>query len=34
MRTVDVFNIMSLDGFYEGPGANVMALNTDAAFDS
>jgi dihydrofolate reductase len=33
MRPVIVSNIMSLDGFYEGPGQNVMALNMDEAFD-
>jgi dihydrofolate reductase len=25
---------MSLDGYYEGPGRNVMALNMDEAFDA
>jgi dihydrofolate reductase len=34
MRTVIVCNIMSLDGRYEGPGRDVMALNMDAAFDA
>jgi len=34
MRTVIVSNIVSLDGFYEGPGGDVMALNMDAAFDA
>jgi dihydrofolate reductase len=34
VRPVIVCNIMSLDGFYEGPGRNVMALNMDEAFDS
>ncbi len=34
MRTVVVSNIVSLDGFYEGPGGDVMALNMDAAFDA
>jgi dihydrofolate reductase len=34
MRTVIVCNIMSLDGYYEGPGRNVMALNMDEAFDA
>jgi dihydrofolate reductase len=34
MRAVIVSNIMSLDGFYEAPGRNVMALNMDAAFDA
>src|SRR5215210_5960706 len=33
MRRVIVSNIMSLDGQYEGPGGNVMALNMDQAFD-
>jgi dihydrofolate reductase len=33
MRPVIVSSIMSLDGFYEGPGQNVMALNMDEAFD-
>jgi dihydrofolate reductase len=33
MRAVIVSNIMSLDGFYEGPGQNVMALKMDEAFD-
>ena len=34
MRTVVVSNIVSLDGFFEGPGGSVMALNMDAAFDA
>ncbi len=34
MRRVVVCNIMSLDGYYEGPGRNVMALNMDEAFDA
>ncbi|ADD45361.1 dihydrofolate reductase family protein [Stackebrandtia nassauensis] len=34
MRTVIVSNIMSVDGYHEGPGGNVMALNMDAAFDA
>jgi dihydrofolate reductase len=34
MRPVIVSNIMSLDGYYEGPGGNVMALPMDAAFDA
>jgi dihydrofolate reductase len=34
MRSVIVCNIMSLDGYYEGPGRNVMALNMDEAFDA
>ena len=40
MRTLIVSNIMSLDGYYEGPGKNVMALfdyrwdyPTDESFD-
>jgi dihydrofolate reductase len=31
---VIVSNIVSLDGYYEGPGGNVMALNMDEAFDA
>jgi dihydrofolate reductase len=34
MRSVIVCNIMSIDGYYEGPGGNVMALNMDEAFDA
>ena len=34
MRRVIVSNIMSLDGYYEGPGRDVMALNMDEAFDA
>ena len=34
MRSLVVCNIVSLDGFYEGPGGNVMALNMDEAFDA
>ena len=34
MRTVVVSNIISLDGSFEGPGGDVMALNMDAAFDA
>lgn len=34
MRSVIVTNIMSLDGYYEGPGGNVMVLPMDAAFDA
>lgn len=34
MRTVIVCNIMSLDGYYEGPSGNIMALNMDEAFDA
>ena len=34
MRSVIVSNIISLDGSFEGPGGDVMALNMDAAFDA
>ena len=34
MRSVIVSNIMSVDGFYEGPGRNMMVLNMDSAFDT
>ena len=34
MRTVIVSNIVSVDGSFEGPGGDVMALNMDAAFDA
>jgi dihydrofolate reductase len=34
MRKLIVINIMSLDGYYEGPEQNVMALPMDEAFDS
>lgn len=34
MRKVIVCNIMSLDGYYAGPGGDVMALPMDAAFDA
>ena len=34
MRTLIVSNIMSVDGFYEGPGRNMMVLNMDEAFDA
>jgi hypothetical protein len=33
MRKLIVSNIMSLDGYYEGPGKNVMALPLDEAFE-
>jgi len=33
MRKIVVTNIMSIDGFVEGPGRNVMAMHMDAAFD-
>lgn len=34
MRSVIVCNIMSLDGYFEGPGRDVMVHNMDAAFDA
>lgn len=34
MRKVIVNNIMSLDGYYEGAGGNVMAMNMDESFDA
>lgn len=34
MSKVIVSNIMSADGFYEGPGRNMMVLNMDLAFDA
>jgi dihydrofolate reductase len=34
MRKLIVCNIMSLDGYYTGPGNNVMALPMDEAFDA
>jgi dihydrofolate reductase len=33
MRKLIVCNIMSLDGYFEGPGRNVMALPMDGFFD-
>jgi dihydrofolate reductase len=33
MRKLIVCNIVSLDGYYEGPGKDVMALPFDEAFD-
>lgn len=33
MRKLIVCNIVSLDGYYEGPGGNVMALPFDEGFD-
>jgi dihydrofolate reductase len=33
MRKLIVCNIVSLDGFYSGPGGDVMALPFDATFD-
>jgi dihydrofolate reductase len=34
MRKLIVCNIMSLDGYYEGPGKNVMVQPMDEAFDA
>jgi hypothetical protein len=34
VRQVIVSNIMSLDGYYEGPESNVMVLNMAEAFDA
>ena len=34
MRRLIVSNLMSLDGYYEGPGGNVMVLPLDGAFDA
>jgi dihydrofolate reductase len=34
VRKLVVCNIMSLDGYYEGPGRNVMVLPLDASFDA
>src|SRR5712691_10885920 len=34
MRKLIVCNIMSLDGYYTGPGNNVMVLPMDDAFDA
>jgi dihydrofolate reductase len=34
MRKLIVTNIMSLDGYYEGPGGNVMVLPMDHRFDA
>jgi dihydrofolate reductase len=34
MRKLIVSNIISLDGYYEGPGGNVMVLPMDEAFDA
>ncbi|MDF2680452.1 MAG: bifunctional deaminase-reductase domain protein [Brevibacillus sp.] len=34
MRKLIVVNIMSLDGYYEGPGRNVMVMPMDGAFDT
>ncbi len=34
MRKLIVTNIVSLDGYYEGPGGNVMVLPMDHTFDA
>ncbi|MEV6005551.1 dihydrofolate reductase family protein [Streptomyces sp. NPDC051976] len=34
MRKLVVTNIVSLDGYYEGPGGNVMVLPMDNSFDT
>jgi dihydrofolate reductase len=34
MRKLIVVNMISLDGYYEGPGKNVMVLPLDEAFDA
>lgn len=34
MRKLIVTNIVSVDGFFEGPGGNVLALPMDARFDA
>ena len=34
MRKLIVTNIVSLDGYVDGPGGNVMALPMDASFDA
>lgn len=34
MRKLIVSNLVSLDGYYEGPGKNVMVLPLDQAFDA
>jgi dihydrofolate reductase len=34
MRKLIVTNIISLDGYYEGPGGNVMVLPMDQTFDA
>jgi dihydrofolate reductase len=34
MRKLIVTNIVSLDGYYEGPGNNVLALPMDGTFDT
>ena len=34
MRNVVVWNLISLDGYYEGPNQNVLALPLDESFDA
>jgi hypothetical protein len=34
MRKLIVSNLVSLDGYYTGPGDNVMVLPLDEAFDA
>ena len=34
MRKLIVCNIMSLDGYYTGPGNDAMVLPMDEAFDA
>jgi hypothetical protein len=34
MRKLIVCNIVSLDGYYTGPGNDIMALPLDEAFDA
>src|SRR6266498_5499182 len=34
MRKLIVCNIMSLDGYYTGPGGNIMVMPLDEAFDA
>src|SRR4051812_42403620 len=34
MRKLIVTNIISIDGFFEGPDGNVLALPMDATFDN
>jgi hypothetical protein len=34
MSKLIVCNMMSLDGYYAGPGNNVMVLPLDEAFDA
>ena len=34
MRNVVVWNLISLDGYYEGPNQNVLTLPLDEVFDA